>query len=67
MILTIECKYEIGRALFTTITIALACISIALVYEYGKIDPIEVYRGNTQLDIIYRNNTPIDSIVVWKN
>jgi hypothetical protein len=67
MILTIECKYDTGRALFVTITVILACFSIALAYEYDKIDPIEVYRGNTELEITYKNNVPIDTVVVWKN
>lgn len=35
-------------------------------YEYLIIPPIEVYRGNTTLQITYEGDTPIDSIVVLK-
>lgn len=30
------------------------------------IKPIDVYRGNTTLEITYRDSVAIDSIVVWK-
>ena len=35
---------------------------------WGKksIKPIDVYRGNTRLEITYKDNVAIDSIVVWK-
>lgn len=33
----------------------------------NSINPIEVYRGNTTLEITYKDNVPIDSIVVLKN
>jgi hypothetical protein len=32
----------------------------------SNIPAIEVYRGNTTLQITYEGDTPIDSIVVWK-
>jgi hypothetical protein len=31
-----------------------------------NIPAIEVYRGNTTLQITYEGDTPIDSTVVWK-
>ena len=31
-----------------------------------SIHPIEVYRGNTELQITYQNNILIDSVVVYK-
>lgn len=31
------------------------------------IPAIEVYRGNTTLEITYKDNIPIDSVVVYKN
>jgi hypothetical protein len=37
-----------------------------LICKYSVIPPIEVYRGNTTLQITYEGNTPIDSTVVWK-
>lgn len=30
------------------------------------IKPIDVYRGNTTLEITYRDSVAIDSVVVWK-
>lgn len=29
--------------------------------------PIDVYRGNTTLEITYKDGVAIDSTVVWKN
>ena len=66
MILSIECKRDVGRSLFVTLAVMLAYITIALKYEHQNINPIEVYRGNTELEITYKDNIPIDSIVVWK-
>ena len=31
------------------------------------ISPIDVYRGNTTLEITYRDSVAIDSVVVFKN
>ena len=52
--------------------ISLICISILAAYisnytNNSKILAIEVYRGNTELQITYQNNIPIDSVVVYKN
>lgn len=33
----------------------------------SDIPAIEVYRGNTTLQITYEGDTPIDSTVVWEN
>ena len=32
-----------------------------------QIKPIDVYRGNTTLEITYRDSIAIDSVVIWKN
>ena len=48
--------------LFFNYTLLLAAID-----TYTSIPPIEVYRGNTTLQITYEGDTPIDSTVVWKN
>lgn len=48
----------------------LVCFSSLLgtsISEYLTIPSIEVYRGNTTLQITYKEDTPIDSVVVWKN
>ena len=39
----------------------------AYIYDSITIDTIEVYRDNTTLKITYKDNVPIDSIVVLKN
>ena len=31
-----------------------------------SIEPIDVYRGKTTLEITYRDSVAIDSVVVWK-
>ena len=40
---------------------------IFVTIDYIYIDPIEVYRGNTTLQITYEGYNLIDSVVVWKN
>lgn len=35
-------------------------------YRFPSITPIDVYRGKTTLEITYRDNIAIDSVVVWK-
>lgn len=32
-----------------------------------KIKPIDVYRGNTTLEITYKDGVAVDSVVVWKD
>ena len=39
----------------------------AYVYDNITINAIEVYRGNTTLEITCRDSIPVDSIVVLKN
>lgn len=48
---------------------AIFCImlSIRSGYSIGKREGAkEVYRGNTTLEILYRNNIPTDSIIIFK-
>lgn len=50
----------------------LACLSaivaIIMIITYNdEIKPIDVYRGDTTLEITYRDSIAIDSIVTWKN
>ena len=33
----------------------------------GKPRAIDVYKGNTTLEITYKDKAPIDSTVAWKN
>lgn len=57
----ISCRSYVGIIL---ITIGYICL-----HEYGlKTNPqaIDVYRGKTTLEIIYKDSIPIDSVVVFK-
>ena len=42
-------------------------ISICLIINLRKPKAIDVYKGNTTLEITYKDSVPIDSIVVWKD
>ena len=41
-------------------------ILILLVFSLNEPKAIDVYRGKTTLEIIYKDKVPIDSTVVWK-
>ena len=56
---------EIGTILSVLILYILGAISIQK--WKNTIPAIEVYRGNTGLQIIYQDSIPIDSVVVYKN
>lgn len=49
---------------FSVCTTSFACR--ILNKNEKKLTPIEVYRGNTTLQITYRDSIPVDSVVVWK-
>ena len=53
---------------FTMITVAVcSIIAMFLIFAHlSKPKPIDVYRGNTALEITYKDNVPIDSVVIWK-
>lgn len=42
-------------------------VGIIAVVKSKNPKPIDVYRGNTTLQITYRDSIPIDSVVVFKN
>lgn len=48
--------------------LVLICGGLNLIDEYcnPSITPIDVYRGETTLEITYRDSIAIDSTVVWK-
>jgi hypothetical protein len=53
----------------TTILICILSIVGLILATYNidsNIPAIEVYRGNTELEITYKNDIPIDTVVVWK-
>lgn len=39
---------------------------MGLIYENNRPQAIDVYRGKTTLQITYKDNVPIDTIVVYK-
>ena len=42
-------------------------IAFCLIINLRKPRAIDVYQGNTTLEITYKDDMPIDSVVVWKN
>ena len=42
-------------------------IAICLIINLRKPRAIDVYQNNTTLEITYKDDMPIDSVVVWKN
>ena len=60
-----------NRSSFTSGILFAWCVFVAIVVGVAlwgeeKIKPIDVYRGNTTLEITYRDSVAIDSVVVWK-
>lgn len=54
------------RIIMITIT-ACSIIAMFLMFSHlSKPKPIDVYRGNTTLEITYKDSIPVDSIVIWK-
>ena len=64
-------EYKLGGSaalsfLFTiTFTVGLTLGIISMSNE-DKPEAIEVYRGNTELEITYRAGVPVDSTVIYK-
>ena len=64
-----SCDFNIGVPMGISIG-ALMTIEFCLLADIiGEPKPsaIDVYRGNTELEITSVNGTPIDSVVVFKN
>ena len=47
--------------------IAGALIGIVIYTDVNNITPMDVYQGKTTLEITYKDNIAIDSVVVWKD
>lgn len=45
-----------------------SCIGIIFIIQYHKEMPsaMDVYRGNTELQVTYQGKLPIDSVVIYK-
>ena len=49
-----------------TMSVVLELCLISNIIEKQKPSALDVYRGNTELEVTYVNGTPIDTIVVFK-
>ena len=61
-------SFDFGAYIGTIVTL-LFVIEICLlneIIEKPKPSALDVYRGNTELEITFVNGTPIDTVVVWK-
>ena len=47
-------------------TVLVSITLMVALYLKEKPKAIDVYRGNTTLEITYKDRVPIDSTVVWK-
>ena len=57
---------EFMRIIMITVAVC-SIIAMFLVFAHlSKPKPIDVYRGNTTLEITYKDNVPVDSVVIWK-
>lgn len=59
---SLSLKFEIGLVAFLS-TIVILTLAIDLKRQPKAID---VYKGKTTLVISYKDEIPIDSVVVWK-
>ena len=59
---SLSLKFEVGLVAFLS-TIVILTLVIALKRQPKAID---VYKGKTTLVISYKDEVPIDSVVVWK-
>ena len=55
---------EVISLVFVTYVLVLITQRIA---EHKSPPAIEVYRGNTTLEITYKDGIPVDSVVVYKS
>lgn len=63
------CDFGIGL-LFGMLIAMLSILEILMICDVLKVPQphaIDVYRGNTELQIHSINNIPQDTVVVWKN
>lgn len=76
IILIVKDEYNFASIFFILFLVSIV-VFIVVGYKSDKdiqeiesnddIPSIEVYRGNTELQIIYQDSIPIDSVVVYKN
>ena len=61
-----KATYDDIPIFFITIILNII-IGFCLIINLRKPRAIDVYQGNTTLEITYKESIPIDSVVVWKN
>ena len=70
-ILTIVIKDKDGSNLFSFLSggTLILCITLLIAIEEKNNIPtaLDVYQGNTTLEITYRDSIPVDSVVVFKD
>lgn len=59
---SLSLKFQVGLVAFLS-TIVILTLAIALKRQPKAID---VYKGKTTLVISYKDEVPVDSVVVWK-
>ena len=57
---------EFMRVIMITVTVCSIIAMFLMFAHLSKPKPIDVYRGNTTLEITYKDNVPVDSVVIWK-
>lgn len=62
---TLENK-EFMRIIMITVTVCSIIAMFLMFTHLSKPKPIDVYRGNTTLEITYKDSVPVDSVVIWK-
>ena len=55
------------RGLWFTFLLLNFVLLILILIQMQKPTAMDVYKGKTTLEITYKDGTPIDSVVVWKD
>ena len=71
VVLAIAIKDEVGCRVLSFLAGVFMILGIAgfvnIKEQNNKPTALDVYQGNTTLEITYRDNIPIDSVVVFKD
>ena len=57
---------EFMRIIMITVTVCSIIAMFLMFAHLSKPKPIDVYRGNTALEITYKDNVPVASVVISK-
>ena len=71
VVLAIAIEDEVGSRVFSFLTGAFMILGIAGFVDIKEKNntptALDVYQGNTTLEITYRDSIPVDSVVVFKD